>query len=279
MVIPAHQLAALLTAEEEVALARAMEAGVLAAEALRCGRRPGGATADELGCLAEAGERARRRYIEANLRLVAMVAAQTRARVGLPEADLFQEGCLGLLIAVQRFDHRRGCRFATYALQWVRAYVGAASARLLGALDLPTSRAAQLRSARGVEAMLIQQLGRQATASEVAAALGRSTEWVSRLLAHEQPQCLEEVGDLAAAEPDQPDPMAGAAVGELLAVLEAAERRVLELRIGVGGEPLSFAETARVLGMSTGRVRRAEQRALERLREVCPQAARMRLAG
>ena len=127
-----------------------------------------------------------------------MVARQAGVRAGLTEADLFQEGCLGLMIAVDRYDCRRGCRFATYALLWIRAFTGAASARQLGTLNLPTSRASQLRHARGVEAILAQELGRQPTAGEVGEALGRSADWTSRLLTHEHPQGLEEVGDIAA---------------------------------------------------------------------------------
>ena len=177
----------LLTPAEEVELALDIEAGLLAADALAHGRRPHEATDEELRWLVEAGQRARRRYVEANLRLVSMVARQAGVRAGLTEADLFQEGCLGLMIAVDRYDCRRGCRFATYALLWIRAFTGAASARLLGTLNLPTSRASQLRHARGIEAVLAQELGRQPTAGEVAEALGRSADWTSRLLTHEPP--------------------------------------------------------------------------------------------
>ncbi|MFT4164777.1 MAG: sigma-70 family RNA polymerase sigma factor [Microlunatus sp.] len=269
----------LLTPEEEAQLAWAIEAGVLAADALARGLSPEGATAEELRWLVTAGERARCRYVQSNLRLVAMVVLPASARAGVPESDLFQEGCLGLIIAVDRFDVRRGCRFATYALHWIRAFVDAASARLLGTMNLPASRAVQLRQARGVEALLAQELGRIPSAREVATALGRSHHWTVRLLAHEHPQALDEIADLGGADRELERVLTGDAASELLGALHGLERRVMELLIGFAGDPMTYAQAARELRMSSNRVRRAEQRALQRLREVCPQAARDRLAG
>lgn len=271
--------ASLLTAEEEVALSLQIEAGVLAADALARGEHPYGATADELRWLVGAGEQARQRYVEANLRLVAMVAHQAGQRAGLPDADLFQEGCLGLMMAVDRYDCRRGSRFATYGLLWIRALTGAASARLLGSLNLPTSRATQLRHARGIEAVLAQELGRLPSAGEVAVALGRSSDWTSRLLTHEQPCGLDEIDDVAAPDPGLEEILGESTAADLIGLLEGFERRVLELRLGFGGDPLGYADVARLLGVTANRVRRAERRALDRLREVCPQGARERLAG
>ena len=157
----------LLSPEEAYVLAEQIEAGVLARAARLDPDVPwrGDATPTELLLLEEQGERARQRFIAANLRLVPLVTRSfSRSGAG---ADLFQEGCLGLMIAVDRYDCRRGCRFATYALLWIRAFTGAASARQLGTLNLPTSRASQLRHARGIEAVLAQELGRQPTAAEV----------------------------------------------------------------------------------------------------------------
>jgi RNA polymerase primary sigma factor len=263
----------LLTAEDVPVLARAIEAGVLAAEA----RRTGGfadATEDELHALEELGRQAWHRFVRANLRLVALVAGQTAARTRLPEADLFQEGCLGLMAAVQRYDHTRGTTFATYALFWIRSAVGALSAGQLGALNLPTSRAEQLRAARGVETALTQRLGRAPTSTELADALGRSTAWTRALLAHAAPVQIEEVAAALAApstaETAEPLPE----VRGLLEALDPLSRQVVELRCGFeDGQPLSLAATGRRLGLSVGRVRRLEQRGLEALRAVCPHAA------
>ena len=259
----------LLTPEEVVQLAGEIEAGVLAREARSCGSDV--ATVAELQALEELGERAWQRFVRANLRLVAMVAAQAAARSRLSEADLFQEGCLGLMIAIQRFDHRRGLTFATYALVWVRSYVSAASARRLGALNLPTSRAEQLRAARGVEAELGQELGRMVTTAEVAGALGRTESWTAALLAHRAPQLLDGLD----VEPSWSFPTAepgsdAAEVRLLLGRLEWPERQVLELRLGfTDGRAASLAATARRLSLSVAQVRRLEDRGLGRLRDLC----------
>lgn len=270
----------LLSPAEEVRLALEIEAGVLAADALGQGSRPFAATVDELVQLVAIGHRARQRYIQANLRLVAMVVRSAGGRTAALDGDLFQEGCLGLMTAVDRFDVRRGCRFATYALLWIRACVGAASAQRLATSNLPASRAIQLRQARGVETILAQELGRQPSAAEVAAVLGRSPDWTTRLLSHERTQALEDVGDLGSEDRDLVEVVTGAdTAAELLGTLAGFDRRVLELLLGFEAEPMSYADVARTLRVTSNRVRRAERRALERLREVCPQAARNQLAG
>ena len=190
---------------------------------------------------------------------------------------------MGLITAVERFDHVRGNRFSTYALCWIRAFIGAATAKHLGAMNLPTSRAEQLRAARGLEAELTQTLGRAPTLREMADALGRSEDWTASLLSHQRPRSLElvdgttlerlyardELEDVLA----QPLP-----VRELLLRLDDLDRRVLELRLGFAdGEPRSFAHTSRVLHISISRVRRIEARALETLRGFCPQQASAQL--
>ena len=276
----------LLSPNEVVSLQRRIEAGVLARAARLAGTAPAGATEEELRLIETDGEQARQRFIRANLRLVRMVARQVAARSHLPEADLFQEGCVGLIIAVNRFDHTRGFRFSTYALFWIRAYVCGSAARQLGALNLPTSRAEQLRSARGLEAELTQTLGRPPTVGEVAEALGRDQAWTATLLAHQAPASLD---GLPPAERDRLADPGGEAHGvyagqttvrDLLWRLDKLARRVLELRLGfVGGEPRSYADTARTLGMSVSRVRRTEARALETLRGICPQQESAHLTG
>jgi RNA polymerase primary sigma factor len=271
----------LLSADEERALAHAIEAGVLAADALHTGFAPGAATEAELCRLVDDGEAARARFIRANLRLVAMVARQGSARSRYSHAELFQEGCVGLMIAVQRYDHRRGFRFATYALPWVRAYVGALAARSLTGAELPTSRAEQLRAVRGVEVGLAQRLGRPATVAELAAAVGRTQSWTSTMVAYEPPVSIAAVDpdELAYEQPELNAVLDAARPGrELLACLPPAQRRLLELRHGfVDGRPHSLASAARQLQMTIGRARRTEQRALDNLRAVCPAGARIHL--
>lgn len=269
----------LLTPAEVVGLQSQIEAGLLARAARESGRGWADATDLELRLLDDQGERARQRFIRANLRLVGMVARQFAGRGRLPEADLFQEGCLGLINAVARYDHRRGFRFSTYALFWIRAYVGGAAARQLGAMNLPTSRAEQLRSARGKEVALAQRLGRVPTVAEVADALGRDPGWTAGLLGHQAPSSLDglDVADhdrLAAVAQPRLVLAEQETIREMLWRLDDLGRRVLELRMGFGGgDPLSYADVARTLGMTVNRVRRTEARALETLRGICPQQA------
>ena len=202
------------------------------------------------------GEAARQRFIRANLRLVGMVCQQFAGRGGVSEADLFQEGCVGLIVAVERFDHARGYRFSTYALFWIRAYIGAATARQLGAMNLPTSRAERLRAARGVEAELAQLLGRsppwprwprrsagrragRPTCSPINAPLPSTSSTVRSWMTVRSVEAFDAVVD------DQ------FSVRDLLGHLDDLARRVLELRLGFAdGEPRSFADTARVLHLS-----------------------------
>jgi len=272
-----------LTHAQVVELQRAIEAGLLAREARKSGASFADATDVELRLLEDQGAAARQRFIQANLGLVGMVSRQFATRCRLPDAELFQEGCVGLITAVERFDHVRGNRFSTYALCWIRAFIGAATAKHLGAMNLPTSRAEQLRAARGMEAELTQTLGRAPTLREMADALGRSEDWTASLLSHQRPRSLElvdgttlerlyardELEDVLA----QPLP-----VRELLLRLDDLDRRVLELRLGFAdGEPRSFAHTSRVLHISISRVRRIEARALETLRGFCPQQASAQL--
>jgi RNA polymerase primary sigma factor len=275
-----------LNAEEEIELAQLIEAGVLARELLTDPHRCTAAvpaSEDELSALVRDGELAQRRFVQANLRLVSMVAGQFASRVGYGRAELFQEGCVGLLLAIERFDHRRGCRFATYALHWIRALIGAASARSRGAADLPASRAEELRALRGLEGELAQRLGRTATVTELASAAGRSQEWVAGMVSYEAPQSLDDLGTVDLPDPQSPDPadavVADSGPGrELLWHLGAFERDVLELRLGFrDGRPHSYAEVARTFDIPVARVRRTEARALERLRAVCPQEAVLHL--
>jgi RNA polymerase primary sigma factor len=273
----------LLTPGEVVELLCAIEAGLLARDARTSGAGFADATDQELRLLEEQGAFARGRFIQANMGLVGMVSRQFAARSQLPDAELFQEGCLGLITAVERFDYAQGHQFSTYALFWIRAFVSAATAKLLGAMNLPTSRAEQLRAAHGLEAELTQSLGRPPTLNELAVALGRSEDWTAGLLSHQRPRSLELVDgttlerlhasdelDRALAEPFE--------MRELLFRLDELDRRVLELRLGFAdGEAKTYADTARILGISVTRARRIEARALEKLRAICPQQASAQL--
>jgi RNA polymerase sigma factor (sigma-70 family) len=278
----------LLSADEEVALARQIEAGMIATAVLAGdwqGLQQVQATEAELIMLQRCGELAEQRFVKCNLRLVAMVSRKEAVRSGLAESDLFQEGCLGLIEAVRRFDHGRGLRFATYALYWIRAYIGALTANRAGKLNLPSSRAERARELRGAEAQLAQQLGRQVSAAELAVTIGRSTDWVARLLSHQVTQSLDEA-DLTAL--DLPDDRVAAdfdavlRVGlpgrEVLVTLGGCQRQVIELRFGFAdGDQHSYSDISRRLGVPVTTVRREEARALEVLRGVYPHQARVHL--
>lgn len=179
---------------------------------------------------------------------------------------------------MQRFDHRRGPRFATYALYWIRARIVAVTATRNGELDLPPGRAEAAREARGLQALLNQELGREVTAGELAAQLGRDPAEVARLLQHTAHQALDPIDPVV----EVPDDAAAADLEvvlqqrmpgvELLDHLSGLDRRVIELRYGFDdGTEHSISEVARRLQIPRTRARRHELAALETLRARCPQ--------
>ena len=271
------------------AWATTIEAGVLARAALRDPDVAwrGDATSAELAALVEAGAAAQQEFVMANLGLIGHVVSG-QGRGGLTGADLFQDGCLGLIAAIERFDHRRGVRFSTYATYWIRAYVAAGASRHLGAVTVPVGRADQQRAAYGVQGALAQQLGRLPSTAEVAAALGRDERWTAGLLGQRAARSLDDLDEWTlhrlAHAGGQPDDATREEVEvwahRLLSTLGGFERRVLELRLGFGGRPPdSLAAVARELGVPVGRVRRAEARAIELLRGRCPREVLAGLAS
>jgi RNA polymerase primary sigma factor len=245
----------LLTPAQEQALARRIERGDLAAKG---------------------------HMIEANLRLVVHLAKRyQREDSGLTLTDLIQEGTIGLVRAVEKFDYRRGHRFSTYATLWIRQSIGRALADKGRIVRLPVSVADRVRRLEVAERMLTTRLGGTPTAAELAADLGWDAEEVERLRgASRRPASLDapvaddgetELGDLVAAASPSPEEevLAGAertGVTEALAQLGSVERRVLELRYGLGGEaPHTTVETAAALGVKPHQVRQVEDRALRTL--------------
>jgi len=264
------QSAPLLTPEQELLLARRIEAGVLAAELLASGARPVAATVDELVLLVDSGRQAWHDFLLANLRLVWNLVGRESGRAGLPVDDLFQEGFVALAGALQRFDPARG-RFSTFATVRVRQRLAEAAAGRLGALELPDSRAMRLRQARGVEGALVQEHGRSIDSVELAEALGRPVEWTRHLLGHRAPVALDPTDDgpaLAAAQgPDPDEAIYARQVRRVLRRIDPDQAEVVALRYGLAtGEPVDVAAIATRLGLSTSTVRRLELRGLAALR-------------
>jgi RNA polymerase primary sigma factor len=271
----------LLTAEDEVRLAQAYEAGLGARRRLAVapGQDPGRA---ELEAVAERGERARRTMIESNLRLVVSIARRYWA-TGLPLSDLVQEGNLGLLRAVEKFDWRRGVKFSTYATWWIKQAIARGAAdRGANPIRLPVHADEQLGRLRRTQARLAERLGREPSTGELAAELRLPVEGVVRLQASAKAVTSLDtpIGDDGAVLQDLleddsaagPDELALEAVGrealeQVLAALPERARQVLILRYGLdSGTPRTLEEVAAVLGVSRERARQMEVRALATLR-------------
>jgi RNA polymerase primary sigma factor len=246
---------ALLTAAEEVELAKRIERGDTVAK---------------------------NRMIESNLRLVVANAKRYRG-LGLPFLDLIQEGIIGLIRAVEKFDHRRGFKFSTYATWWIRQAMQRALQQQSRTIRIPVHVGQELARVRSAERRLSAEMGRDPTPEEVAADVGLAVDQLEELRAAERiPVSLEaRVGsdgetELGALLPqDGPSPfdeleveLAEKSIRKALERLDERGRKVIELRFGIGGnEPLPLREVAKRMGLSAEGVRKLERRALRTLAE------------
>lgn len=258
----------LLSAEDEARLARRIEAGLWAQRVLDSGLTRTDASDDELQVVLEQGKDAWQHFWLANLRMVHKVAAAEARMTGLAFDDLFQEGCLALAASLQRFDYRRA-RFSTFAMQRIQHQVAEASACRLGALAIPPSRAVRLRRVQAAATRLSQQLGRDATAAEVADEFGKSIAWAEELLNHRPPTSYDADESIHLAAPVT-DPDLRLLCGQLPRLLRKVpgdQAEVLRRRYGLdGGEPAPAESVAGELQVSLSTVRRLERRALAKLR-------------
>src|SRR6266498_7928 len=271
----------LLTKEDEIELSQAYEAG-LAARAKLKDLGPDDKDRAGLQVTADLGERARRKMIESNLRLVVSIARRFSA-TGLPLVDLVQEGNLGLLRAVEKFDWRKGFKFSTYATWWIRqAITRGAADRGARAIRLPVHVDERVGRLRRSQTRLRAELGRDPSDAELAAELDMSIEQVARLKdsAHAIASLDSPVGDGGAELKDllederavDPGGLAAEtlgreALGKVLGALPERERQVLVLRFGLdSGSPLTLEQVGAVMGCSRERVRQLERGALEALR-------------
>jgi RNA polymerase primary sigma factor len=274
----------LLSTEEEVSLARRLEQGTLASEKLSNGHASS-LTDDELMDLelvVEDGQAAREHLIKANTRLVVSIAKKYVGR-GVPFLDLIQEGNLGLMKAVEKFDYRRGYRFSTYATWWIRQTITRAIADQGRTIRVPVHMSDRIRRLYKAARQLEQTNGRKPTPEEIAEVLDlepRKVQWMLRVswqpLSLEHPVGEEEDSELGSFIEDDSTPtptqtvqdhLLREKVEELLSTLTPREARILRLRFGLqNGRSYTLEEVGQKFGLTRERIRQIEGKALRRLR-------------
>jgi RNA polymerase primary sigma factor len=272
----------LLTAEDEMALARAIEDGRKASVRLESGADLSREERVRLEMLVEAGDEARMAFIRANLRLVISIAKRYTGR-GLDMLDLIQEGNLGLIRAVEKFDWRKGFKFSTYATWWIRQAITRGLGNSARTIRLPVHMVDVVRTVHDTQQLLADELHRQPTIAEISELSGLEPERV--VVALEAPTDTVSLDRPVGEEGDSElhefvidlrtrDPFVAAAesmqrhqIEEALRLLDEPDRTVITLRFGLGGDdPWTLSAVGKHLDITRERVRQVEARALARLR-------------
>ncbi len=272
----------LLTAEQEVDLAKRIEAGLFAEHKLETATGLEQAYRRELEMVAEDGRRAKAHMLEANLRLVVSVAKKYSDR-GLSLLDVVQEGNLGLIRAVEKFDYTKGYKFSTYAMWWIRQAIQRGFADSARTIRLPVHVLEMLSKLSRVERDMHQRLGREPTPEELAIELDRTPDQIEELLrTSRQPISLDStigedgetsIGDLIE-DVDAPEAselvdrqLMAEQLRSALDALTPREATIMAMRFGLyDGNPHTLDEIGRALGLTRERIRQLEKQSLSKLR-------------
>ena len=272
----------LLTAEQEVNLAKRIEAGLFAEHKLETEPDLDGAYRRDLEEVAEDGRRAKAHMLEANLRLVVSVAKKYSDR-GLSLLDVVQEGNLGLIRAVEKFDYTKGYKFSTYAMWWIRQAIQRGFADSARTIRLPVHVLEMLSKLSRVERDMHQRLGREPTPEELAVELDRTPDQIEELLrTSRQPISLDStigedgetsIGDLIE-DVDAPEAselvdrqLMADQLRHALDALTPREATIMSMRFGLyDGNPHTLDEIGKALGLTRERIRQLEKQSLSKLR-------------
>lgn len=274
---------ALLSASEEVDLAKQIEAGLYARHLLETHPRYGAAKKRDLAAIVREGQAARAHLLEANLRLVVSLAKRYTGR-GMPLLDLIQEGNLGLIRAMEKFDYAKGFKFSTYATWWIRQAITRGMADQGRTIRLPVHLVEQVNKLARIKRELHQHLGREATDDELAAESGIPKEKISDLLDHSRdPVSLDmpvgtdeeaplgdfiEDSEATDAENSVIASLLHTDVRSVLATLDDREQQVIRLRFGLDdGQPHTLDQIGKAFGLSRERVRQIEREVMGKLRQ------------
>src|ERR1700753_1979992 len=273
---------ALLTAEQEVELAKRIEAGVFAQHMLDTAKKLQPKRREELTALVRDCRVAKNHLLEANLRLVVSLAKRYTGR-GMPLLDLIQEGNLGLIRAVEKFDYAKGFKFSTYATWWIRRAITRGMADQSRTIRLPVHLVEQVNKLARIKREMHQNLGREATEEELAEESAIPVEKITDLLEHsrapvslDMPVGSEEeapLGDFIedaeamSAENSVIAELLHTDIRSVLATLDEREHQVIRLRFGLDdGQPRTLDQIGKLFGLSRERVRQIEREVMAKLR-------------